>query len=166
MSNNTSSHYVRETMLPEQAAPANTSGLVAWIRANLFNSPLIHDFNTAFALCDLYIIVPPLLNSHLLMASGRVKTVRFAQTAAQGGIQPDGWFGGCWAYVGAYFNQFIYGRYPVEEQWRVNITAVLFFAIGLIPLLMPIGTIKERKHFLFGLVCSRRCAHFTFWRSF
>ena len=36
----------------------------------------------------------------------------------------------------AYFNQFIYGRYPVAERWRVDIVFLLFFG-GLVPLVIP-----------------------------
>jgi general L-amino acid transport system permease protein len=30
--------------------------------------------------------------------------------------------GACWAFVEAKFGQFIYGRYPLEERWRVNLS--------------------------------------------
>ena len=39
-------------------------------------------------------------------------------TISQGGLQPDGWSGACWAFVNAKFSQFMYGRYPVFERWR------------------------------------------------
>jgi general L-amino acid transport system permease protein len=39
--------------------------------------------------------------------------------------QEGGTAGACWAYVKAYFPQFIYGRYPTEEIWRVNIVYAL-----------------------------------------
>ena len=57
-------------------------------------------------------------------------------TEVQGGNLTDGWFGACWAYVGAYMGQFIYGRYPVDEIWRVDLVFVLF-VVGLVPMLMP-----------------------------
>jgi general L-amino acid transport system permease protein len=47
-----------------------------------------------------------------------------------------GQHGACWAYVKAYFPQFIYGRYPEPERWRVDIVFVLL-AGGLIPMLIP-----------------------------
>jgi hypothetical protein len=47
-----------------------------------------------------------------------------------------GQHGACWAYVKAYFPQFIYGRYPEPERWRVDIVFVLL-AAGLIPMLIP-----------------------------
>jgi general L-amino acid transport system permease protein len=44
--------------------------------------------------------------------------------------------GACWAFVSAKFGQFIYGRYPDAERWRVDIC---FFvgAAALVPMLIP-----------------------------
>ena len=55
--------------------------------------------------------------------SGPAPTAPSALTVAQGGIQPDGWSGACWAFVNAKFEQFMFGRYPVDERWRVILTA-------------------------------------------
>ena len=55
---------------------------------------------------------------------------------AQGGIQPDGWSGACWAFVNAKFGQFMFGRYPIDERWRPILVAILFVAL-LVPLLIP-----------------------------
>jgi general L-amino acid transport system permease protein len=44
--------------------------------------------------------------------------------------------GACWAFVEAKFGQFIYGRYPLEERWRVNLTGLLLIA-GLVPIAIP-----------------------------
>jgi general L-amino acid transport system permease protein len=44
--------------------------------------------------------------------------------------------GACWPYAQAWFGQFIYGRYPDVERWRVNLTYALAVA-GLVPLMVP-----------------------------
>ena len=67
-------------------------------------------------------------------------------TIAQGGIQPDGWSGACWAFVNAKLGQFIYGRYPIDQRWRVDVTALLF-VILLVPLLIP-----RIKHKVFNAI--------------
>src|SRR5690606_23086507 len=72
----------------------------------------------------------------------------YCTTAHQGGLQPDGWFGACWSYIGAYLGQFIYGRFPQEELWRVNLVGLLFFA-GLVPLL--IARLPRKRETLFYL---------------
>lgn len=129
------SSFVRGEMLPEQAPPITASGPIGWIRANLFPS-VAQSILTLVCLYILYLIIPPMVKFFFVDAvwSGSDRSV--CATEVQGGIQPPGWFGACWAYVGAYFNQFVYGRYPDAEQWRVNITGLLFFG-GLIPLLIP-----------------------------
>ncbi len=57
-----------------------------------------------------------------------------------------GEYGACWAIIYARFDQFMYGLYPVEESWRVNLTyALLPFAIvGLLFDKLPF-----RKYFIY-----------------
>ena len=141
--------YVRRQMLPEQAAPTVSRGPIGWVRENLFPNAG-QTILTLICLYILYLIVPPIANFMFFDAawSGTDRTA--CATQAQGGVQPDGWFGACWAYVGAYMNQFIYGRYPDAEQWRVNVAWLLFFG-GLIPLLMTSIPYK-RENIVFMVV--------------
>ncbi len=44
--------------------------------------------------------------------------------------------GACWPFVQAKFLQWIYGFYPIDQRWRVNI-CYLLLAGGLVPMLMP-----------------------------
>lgn len=44
--------------------------------------------------------------------------------------------GACWPFITAKFQLFMYGRYPTEELWRVNLTYALALA-GLVPLMLP-----------------------------
>lgn len=127
--------FVRGEMLTEQPAPISSSGIVGWVRANLFPS-VSQGVLTVICLYVLYLIIPPLVSFLFTDAvwSGADRTA--CATEGQGGVQPDGWFGACWAYVGDYANQFVYGRYPDAEQWRVNIVAVLM-ALAIGPLLAP-----------------------------
>src|SRR5690606_24335842 len=57
-------------------------------------------------------------------------------TTAQGGSLPEGWSGACWAFVGDRFEQFMFGRYPLDERWRPMLVAGIFVAL-LIPILIP-----------------------------
>jgi general L-amino acid transport system permease protein len=149
MSNHTHSAdvaYIRDKMLDEQPAPALSKGIVAWLRESLFSS-IPYTILTLFCIYVLYVVIPPIVSFMLTNAVWTGADRSVCATEAQGGIQPDGWFGACWAYVGAYTNQFVYGRYPDAEQWRVNIVGILFFG-GLIPLLMPSAPFK-RENILF-----------------
>jgi general L-amino acid transport system permease protein len=56
--------------------------------------------------------------------------------------------GACWPFVGAKFGQFMYGFYPLDERWRVNLTAVLGLAL-LVPLLIPALPYKLANSILF-----------------
>ena len=44
--------------------------------------------------------------------------------------------GACWPFITAKFAQFMYGRYPMPERWRVDLVYVLALA-GLVPLMIP-----------------------------
>jgi general L-amino acid transport system permease protein len=127
--------YVRAEMVAAQKAPVAERGVVRWLRLNLFATPL----DTVLTLLGLLFIayfLPPILRWAFIDAvwSGPDRSV--CATLSQGGIQPEGWSGACWAFVNAKFAQFMYGRYPVFERWRVDLTAVMFVAL-LVPLLIP-----------------------------
>ena len=101
-------------------------GPLAWLRANLFSSR----GNTALTLLALWIIYE---------AAAAVIGWAFVHATWEG---EDGaacareHAGACWPYAAAWFGQFIYGRYPDAERWRVNLTYALAIA-GLVPLMLP-----------------------------
>lgn len=127
--------FVRTEMLAARAAPARQRGLVAWFRINLFASPT-DTVLTVLGVLVLVWFVPNFLRWAFIDAAWSGPDRSVCATVSQGGIQPDGWSGACWAFVNAKFSQFMYGRYTFSERWRVNITAVLFVLL-LVPLLMP-----------------------------
>ena len=127
--------FVRTELEPARPAPAGDRGLVRWLRVNLFATPL-DSVLTVIGLLVVAFTIPPILRWAFIDAvwSGADRTV--CATIAQGGIQPDGWSGACWAFVNAKFEQFMYGRYTYSERWRVNLTAIIFIGL-LVPLLVP-----------------------------
>jgi len=60
----------------------------------------------------------------------------FCATTVQGGVQPDGWSGACWAFIGAKFDQIIYGGYTLDQRWRPTLVGILFILL-LVPMLIP-----------------------------
>lgn len=133
--------FVRDELVDEQAAPLSEHGVIGWMRHNLFDGW----FNTVLTLIALWIIwtvVPPLLRFGIFDAVWSGETREVCATVQQGGVQPNGWYGACWPYVDAYFAQFIYGRYPLDERWRPTLVFILF-AAGLIPMLMPSAPYKR-----------------------
>jgi general L-amino acid transport system permease protein len=127
--------YVRTQFLAPLKAPMSDKTAWGWARRNLFAS--IKD--TIVSLVTLVIIVwfvASVIDFLFLEAvwTGENRTV--CATVAQGGIQPDGWKGACWAYVGDWFTQFMVGSYPRTQLWRPILVAVLFVGL-LVPFLMP-----------------------------
>jgi general L-amino acid transport system permease protein len=135
--------FVRLQMEEALPPPTRDSGLLGWLRQNLFSNW----FNTILTLIALWIIwkvAAPIIDFALIKAVW-IGTDRAAcTTEEQGGIQPNGWFGACWPYVRAYFAQFVYGRFPVESRWRVDLVFVLF-VIGLVPMLVPAAPFKREN---------------------
>ncbi|TIX18156.1 MAG: amino acid ABC transporter permease, partial [Mesorhizobium sp.] len=127
--------WVRTEMALAQPAPPSERGLYAWVRKNLIATP----GDTILTILGILIvawILPQVINWALLSAqwTGSDRTV--CATVSQGGIQPDGWSGACWAFVNAKFGQFMFGRYPIEERWRPILVAILFVAL-LVAMLIP-----------------------------
>ena len=117
--------FVRTEKLESMPPPRLMRGPIAWIRENLFSGP----FNTAltlFSLYILYVIVPPLLNFLILDAvwTGENRDACRAETAGRE-------VGACWAFVKQRFSYFVYGSYPVDQRWRVDIWfALLALGVG------------------------------------
>ncbi|WP_275790938.1 amino acid ABC transporter permease [Pararhizobium gei] len=128
-------NYVRREFLAPEKPPMADSTIVGWLRKNLFATPLDSVLSIIAILAVLYYI-PPILDWLFLSAVWQGTDRTFCTTVAQGGIQPDGWTGACWAYVGDRFVQFMFGSYPRDELWRPLLILALGVAL-LIPFLMP-----------------------------
>ena len=115
--------FVREENIPQAPPPLSTSGIIGWLRQNLFSSPL-NAVLTILSFYLLYTVLPPLIDWVFLTS---VWTGDSNQDCK--GIE-----GACWAIIPNRFGQFIYGFYPEAERWRVNLTFVLF-CLNLLPIL-------------------------------
>ncbi len=127
--------YVREEMLAPLPAPTSVGTVAGWIRTNLLSTPK-DVVLTVLALGVLLMVVPGAINWLFIQASWVGADRSVCATVAQGGNQPDGWSGACWAFVESRFSQFIFGRYPMDERWRVVLVGVMFVAL-LVPMLIP-----------------------------
>lgn len=127
--------FVRTSILAAEPPPPGERGAVAWIRRNLLATPK-DVILTILAIALIAWAVPQLVNWLFIQAvwSGPDRT--FCATTIQGGIQPDGWSGACWAFISAKYDQFIFGRYPLGERWRPAIVGILFILL-LVPMLIP-----------------------------
>src|SRR6195256_4306985 len=130
MSEITASSFVRQELVPERPAPIKTTGFVGFVRTRLLNSPT-NILLTIVSILLLWFTVIPAAKFLLIDAVWR-GTDRNACLAENAGHM----VGACWPYVQAKFTQFIYGFYPEQERWRVNLTFIMA-AILLLPLLIP-----------------------------
>jgi general L-amino acid transport system permease protein len=142
--------FVRAEMIAAEPAPRSERGAMSWVQSNLF--PSIPDtILTLIALIVLALVIPPLFNWLFFSAQWTGTDRTFCATVAQGGIQPEGWSGACWAFVRAKFETFMFGRYPLDERWRVLLVVVLFVGL-LAPLLIPSVPKKGLNAVLFFFV--------------
>jgi general L-amino acid transport system permease protein len=120
--------YVRDTMLPQQAAPTGQSGVIKWLRENLFSGW----FNTLLTLAGIYVAYSFVMHFYPWFAHGvwdanSLKECRAIITDRYGA----GATGACWAMIHERWHQFLFGFYPSELYWRPVLTfALLFVAVG------------------------------------
>lgn len=137
--------FVRKETLPQEPAPLSVAGPLAWIRANLFSSPL----NAILTLLCVWLVidtVPALVRFYFLDAvwSGTNRDACLADKVGRP-------VGACWAYIADRTQYFIYGSYPVAERWRVNIVFVMF-ALGVVWLLWNKAPLKKVGVFFFFVI--------------
>lgn len=138
--NNQSIAFVRTEESPATAPPSTSSGVGGWIRENLFATPR----DTVLSILTILLLiwmVPPIVDWAFISAV-------WTGESREDCIVPGA--GACWAFVEAKFGQFIYGRYPIEERWRVDLTGLLLIA-GLVPIAIPSIPYK-RENALYLLV--------------
>jgi general L-amino acid transport system permease protein len=128
--------YVRKEEEPVLAPPSSEVGAIAWMRTNLFSS-VTNSILTILGLAFVVWTVPPIFDWAVVHA---VWTGEDREDCVVPGA------GACWAFVRAKFAQFMYGRYPIEERWRVDLTGVLLL-IGLIPMAIPRAPWKRQNAF-------------------
>lgn len=128
-------NFVRTSMIEQSTPPVLDKGYIAWIRKNLLATPL-DAVLTILAILALAWFLPPAIKWLFLDASWTGGGRGVCATAAQGGSQPEGWSGACWAFVGAKFDVFMFGRYQIDERWRPMLVGILFVAL-LVPILIP-----------------------------
>lgn len=91
---------------------------------------------TILAIALLAWAIPHIVNWLFTQAAWTGTDRSFCATTVQGGTQPDGWSGACWAFVRSKFLIFMFGLYPPDERWRPVLVAILTI-IAFVPLMMP-----------------------------
>jgi general L-amino acid transport system permease protein len=122
--------FVRQDLIAPIEPPRANVGLPAWLRQRLFGSV----FNTLATLVSailLAALIWPAIRFLLIDAiwHGSSRTDCLAEVVGRP-------VGACWPFIAAKIGQFMYGFYPADQVWRVNLT----YAVGallFVPLVIP-----------------------------
>ncbi|MDX1737167.1 MAG: amino acid ABC transporter permease, partial [Alphaproteobacteria bacterium] len=130
---------VTDEKLPDLPPPSSIVGPVAWVRENLFSSP----GNIALTLVAawiIYMLIPGTLDWTIFSAvwAGGAEACRANPEAA------------CWPFLWAKWEQFIYGFYPYDLRWRVDLS-LLILVVGIAYLVIE-RTPNKRYMGIFMLV--------------
>lgn len=129
---------------PELPAPNQQPGAVKWMMENLFSS-IGNGIVTLLGVALLVWIIPPFvqwafIDSVVLGAESRQECQA---------INPDG---ACWAFIYRRWDQFVYGFYPADERWRVNISFIFVAIVIAIALVEKLRAIKGALWLALALV--------------
>jgi general L-amino acid transport system permease protein len=134
--------FVRREIIAGKPPPAGEATLVRAVRERLFNGPG-NTVLTVLSVLSLIALAWPTLRFVLLDAvwEGTDRGACLAQTVGRE-------VGACWPFIGAKFDQLMFGFYPVSQRWRVALT-YLVGALLLVPLLIPRVPWKRTNAVLF-----------------
>ena len=126
--------------------PVATTGLLGWLRMNLFSN-WVNSLISLFVLYILIQFIPWILNWTIFAADFKYNfngEEIIDRTMCSRVLDPENG-GACWAIIYVRFYQFMYGFYPRDEVWRVNLSYIML-AVAVVPLLFD--KFPFRKHFL------------------
>ena len=112
---------------PSLPPPVTETGVIGWMRKNLFSTWLDTALTVA-ALALVYVIVPPFVQWAVIDATWSFPPEVLDGTRAPQFSDCSANAGACWIFVAARLPQFFYGFYTEAERWRVDIVLVLLAA--------------------------------------
>ncbi|MEJ1159501.1 amino acid ABC transporter permease [Prosthecomicrobium sp. N25] len=133
--------FVRSELKQAEPPPSSVVGPYAWARARLFATP----GDILLTLIGIVIfgwIAWQFIDFALVRAVFQGTSGEDCRKSAD--------VGACWPYAKAYWLQWVYGRYPIPERWRVDVVFLLFFGL-LAPLMIPKAPLKRLNALLFFL---------------
>jgi general L-amino acid transport system permease protein len=130
MTQSSTAGFVRDQVIAAAPPPRVHASLLGWVRRRLFNS-IGNSILTVLGLIGLAALVWPTLRFLLIDAvwHGADRTDCLPETVGHE-------VGACWPFIAAKFDQLMYGFYPADQRWRVNLVYGLG-ALLLAPLLVP-----------------------------
>jgi general L-amino acid transport system permease protein len=103
--------------IPTQAPPPRSSGVLTWLRANLFSS-VFNSILTVLAIALLALAIPPI---------ARWAVIDAVWSAPNGGACHGG--GACWAFISEKLRFILFGRYPLDQDWRPALSVAIFILL-------------------------------------
>ena len=137
-----SASFVRQQLIAPMVPPRSLVGTPAWLWQKLFGS-VLNSIGTLVSAAIIAALVWPAIRFTLIDAvwDGASRVDCLEETLKRP-------VGACWPFVTAKFAQFMYGFYPADQVWRVNLTYAIGFAL-LLPLLIPRAPWKTLNAILF-----------------
>jgi general L-amino acid transport system permease protein len=106
-------------LVSTEKAPASSVGVLAWMRSQLFSSP-INSLLTILSVWLLLATVPAMVDWFLISANATASTADECRKST----------GACWAMIVEKHRLILFGLYPYDEQWRPMIaTGILVGSI-------------------------------------
>jgi general L-amino acid transport system permease protein len=119
--------FVATQELPAEPPPGSTTGPIAWVRQNLFNSW----FNTILTLLIAYLairLVPPFIQWALIDPVWGPSTPDEAPADVVAACRAT--TGACWAFVEEKYRLIFFGLYPFGEEWRPIIAMAMLIGLA------------------------------------
>ena len=133
-------------IIESRKPPVATTGILGWLRMNLFSN-WVNSLVSLFVLYILIQFIPWILNWTIFAADFKYNfngEEIIDRTTCSRVLDPENG-GACWAIIYVRFYQFMYGFYPRDEVWRVNLSYMML-VVAVVPLLFD--KFPFRKHFL------------------
>ncbi len=118
---------VKSERTAARSAPLSETTVLGWLRKNLFSSWT----NAILTIVSIYIIYAAVKGFYVWGVADAVWVAKDRRECFDISID-----GACWAGVIQWMNNFIYGRYPRGELWRVNLGG-LMLVLWMAPLWVP-----------------------------
>ncbi len=113
---------------PAAPPPSSTIGVVGWMRANLFSS-VPNALLTLLGAYVTFVFFQAIINWALIDAVWEAQNRRQC-------LDQVGRAGACWPGVAAWIPNLLYGLYPKDQVWRINLGGLVLVAWA-VPLWLP-----------------------------
>ncbi|MEL6582202.1 MAG: amino acid ABC transporter permease [Pseudomonadota bacterium] len=135
--------FVQKEQIPPSPPPASEAGVTKWLRENLFNG-FSGTLLTAISLVAIYYILSAAV-PWLFFGVWSLDTLDPATNPMLSGMENstliqrcrvvlEGTGGGCFAVIDDRWRQLLYGFYPADQIWRINLAFLLLF-VAIAPVL-------------------------------